>query len=255
MIASDANQLLNPLAFVTLGTVLGALLNKIFTNFDRSNLYWWFYGFSGLCFCFLIYTIYATSWAAPGGTWYFTLVCNIALVIITRFVLKTKNIYKTDELDPVINEFTGKADKEYINLLCGDIDFFGATPNEMDRHAQYTYLKAAGFKKINILCTRPKNNSERIRYGKILTDIPAVSVRYYKPTAANLSLRGRITRFQGGDRLLMYFKVSTKVYRAIETDTSDSNGALYKNIWELIWNLAEVPEKAEIDGFIDIAAK
>lgn len=170
-------------------------------------------------------------------------------------MLKTKNIYKTNELDSIINEFTGKAEKGYINLLCGDIDFFGTTPNEMDNHAQYTFLKATGFKKINILCTRPKNNSERIRYGKILTDIAAVSIRYYKPTEANLSLRGRITRFQGGDRLLMYFKVRTKVYRAIETDTSEFQGALYKNIWDLIWNLAEVPNQAEIDGFKEIAGR
>ena len=91
MTIDDANQFLNPLAFVTLGTVLGALLNKIFTNFDKNNLYWWFYGFSGLCFCFLLYTYYATSWASPGGIWYFTLVCNVSLVLITRFVLKTKN--------------------------------------------------------------------------------------------------------------------------------------------------------------------
>lgn len=39
MTNDEANQFLNPLAFVTLGTVLGALLNKIFTNFDKNNLY------------------------------------------------------------------------------------------------------------------------------------------------------------------------------------------------------------------------
>jgi len=255
MTIDDANQFLNPLAFVTLGTVLGAILNKIFASLDKNRLYWFFYGYSILCGCFLAYSAVATSYAAINGTWYFTLICNLALVAITRFYLKKKNIYKTSELDNVINDFTGKADKDYINLLCGDINFFGDGPNEMDKHAQYTYLRTARFKEINILCFPPKNNSERIRYGKILADMQGVKMRYYQPNEANLSLRGRITRYQGGDRLLMYFKISKQTYQAIETDTANSNGALYKNIWNLIWDLAKVPDQAELQQFMDLAKK
>lgn len=82
-----------------------------------------------------------------------------------------------------------------------------------------------------------------------------VKMRYYQPNEANLSLRGRITRYQGGDRLLMYFKISKQTYQAIETDTANSNGALYKNIWNLIWDLAKVPDQAELQQFMDLAKK
>lgn len=253
MTADYANQFLNPLAFVTTGTVLGALLNKVFSTSDKNNLYWFFYGFSILCGCSLLITALATKGSAINLAWYFTLIANFALILITHFYLKTKNIYKTSELDPVINHFTGKADKGFINLLCGDVNFFGASPSDMDKHAQYNYLKNAGFKAINILCFRPENNSDRIRYGKLLSDMPAVSMRYYKPTKANLYLRGRITRFHGGDKLLMYFRISPKTYQAIETDTANSHGALYKNIWDLIWDLAELPSEDELNGFIALS--
>lgn len=58
--------------------------------------------------------------------------------------------------------------------------------------------------------------------------MPQVKLRYYQPTEANLYLRGRITRTQDGDKLLMYFKFSIKTYQAIETDTANSNRLLYK---------------------------
>lgn len=253
MTVADANQYLNPLAFVSLGTVLGAMLNKVFAVKDKNNLYWIFYGFSMLCFLYLGITWFATSGAALNGAWYLTLVCNVALILITRFILTTKNIYKTAELDTVINAFTGKADKNFINLLCGDINFFGAGPDEMDKNIQYTYLKSSGFREINILCYPPVNNSDRMRYGKLLRDMPAVRLRYYQPSEANVSLRGRITRFQGGDKLMMYFKISSNTYQAIETDTANSNGALYRNIWELIWNLGQVPPIADLDRFIELS--
>lgn len=253
MTANDANVYLNPLAFVSIGALLGALLNKVFAMRDNSNLYWIFYCFSILCGIYLGVTWYSTSGGAINGSWYLTLLSNIGLVLVTRFFLKTKNIYKTAELDPVINNFTGKADKNFINLLCGDINFFGTTPKEMDTNTQYTYLKSSAFKEINILCFPPNNNSDRIRYGKLLHDMPQVNLRYYQPTEANLYLRGRITRTQDGDKLLMYFKISANTYQAIETDTANSNGLLYKNIWDLIWNLGKVPPKADLDHFIELA--
>lgn len=253
MNAYEANQYLSPLAFASLGTVLGAILNKIFTSKDRNSLYWIFYLFAIFSLIFLLYTGIASKGEAITGFWYLTLVSSTALLLVTKFMLKTKNIYKTSELDPVVNNFTGKADKAFINLLCGDMNFFGTTPNQMDNNSQYKFLKTADFKQINVLCFPPTDNSTRIRYGKILSDIPQVTLRYYQPTEANLYLRGRITRFQGGDKLLMYFKISAKTYQAIETDTSNSHGALYKNIWDLIWQLALKPPESEMQSFVKLA--
>lgn len=250
MTTTQFTDILNPLAFVSLGTFLGVVISKIFATKDKNNLYIILYAFSAIAFLFVIWAALGSKGNAVDIFWWIVLVSNILIAIVTKYFLRVKNIYKTSELDPVINEFTRKAEKDYINLLCGDINFFGETPNQMDKNSQYTCLKAAGFKEINILCFPPKNNSDRIRYGKLLHDMPVVNLRYYHPTEANLSLRGRITRVQGGDKLLMYSKLSSKTYQAIETDTANSNGALYKNIWELIWDLAKTPNKAELDGFI-----
>ncbi len=42
----------------------------------------------------------------------------------------------------------------------------------------------------------------------------------------------------GVEKLLIYSKIKSGKYLAIETDTANSNGALYNNIWKLIWSLA-----------------
>ena len=46
-------------------------------------------------------------------------------------------------------------------------------------------------------------------------------------------------RLDGSTKLLMYHKESNlKFIELLNTDTSDSDGALYNNIWELVWELA-----------------
>jgi hypothetical protein len=253
MDVNDANELLNPLGFAAFGTVLGAGLNKIFSIKEKNHWYWLFYIFAVVCVICLIWTLVATKGEVLGFFWYFTLISTVILVLVTAYVLKTKNQYQSAELDPVVNSFTEKADKQFINLLCGDVNFFGTHPTEMDKNSQYNFLRSAGFTQICIMCYPPRTSSDRIRYGKLLTDLPQTEIRYYHPNNANLSLRGRITKHQGIDKLLMYFKISGKTYQAIETDTSTASGALYRGIWNLIWDLGSKPTDNEVKEFKEIA--
>jgi len=96
------------------------------------------------------------------------------------------------------------------------------------------------------LCESPKGQIEQIRYGKILTDIAGAELKFYNPDIADLRVRGRIIQVDGVNKLLIYKKLKSKTYRAIETNTADSDGALYNNIWQLVWSLADSPTPDEV---------
>lgn len=85
--------------------------------------------------------------------------------------------------------------------------------------------------------------------------MPTTDLRFYKPDRADLKVRGRIIQLQGVDKLLMYSRIESGIYQAIETDTSNSNGALYNNIWQLIWSLADKPTQAQLDLYKGLFSK
>ena len=178
------------------------------------------------------------------------LISSICLFIFTKKFLDKKSIYRTSELDPIINNFTDLSDHNEMKLFGGDLNFFGNVPSEMDQNDQYNHLKSLCFRKLLILCEEPANNLTKIRYGKILQEMNGVELRFYNPDEADLQIRGRLKTLQGAERLLIYSKVDSGLYQTIETDTANSNGALYSNIWRLIWLLAKKPTTKQIEEFL-----
>jgi len=141
-------------------------------------------------------------------------------------------------LDPIINRFTTIADRTEIRLFGGDLNFFGNSEVQMNNNAQYTALRGSTFARISILCEEPQNADTRTRYGKILNELPGIELRFYNPEEADLLIRGRLKKVNGVDKLLIYNKLDTGRYQLILTDTANSSGALYNNIWNLVWSLA-----------------
>lgn len=240
---------------VSLGALLGVLRSKIFASKENNKLHYIFYGFSiiSALTCLIVgikYWNQIDSFAL--GVLIATFVVSILLWLATNKYLFFKNIFNSTELDTPVNKFTSNADKNDIKLFGGDLNFFGNSPSEIDNNSQYTHLKSLAFKKVSILCETPHNQIQKIRYGKILHEMPYVELRFYEPETADLKVRGRIIQVQGVTKLLMYTKIKSGIYQSLETDTANSNGALYNNIWELAWALAQRPAKADLDSYIAI---
>lgn len=177
------------------------------------------------------------------------LISGICIIIFTKKFLDKKSIYRTSELSPIIKRFTDLSDHNELKLFGGDLNFFGNTPSEMDMNDQYNHLKSLCFRMLLILCEVPADNSTKIRYGKIIQEMRGVELKFYKPDEADLQIRARLKTLQGAERLLIYSKVDSGLYQTIETDTANSNGALYSNIWRLIWSLAREPSRQQIEEF------
>jgi len=249
---------------LSVGAILGALRSKIFAIKGQSKLHYFFYGFSGFVllisiYCVITYwnhffnppTVEKTNWFSI-SVLIAAIISSVALYFFTKKHLVFKDIYTTKELDPIVNKFTSNADKSEIKLFGGDLSFLGNSPGEIDINDQYTHLRSMAFTKVSILCETPGTQIQRMRYGKILYDMQEIELRFYNPDKADLRVRGRLTKLNGSDRLLMYNKIRSGVYEAIHTDTSSSKGALYNNIWELVWDLARRPNKEEIDSYIGL---
>ena len=246
-------------ASVLLGALLGVLRSKIFALKNTNSLHYFFYAISIIVFLGSILSLFLFWKEYNMETHRFALyvlitatISSISLFIVTKFHLASKDIYKTSELDKIVNNFTSNADKKNIKLLGGDLNFFGEHPAQIDQNDQYIDLKSHTFKKVSILCETPHNNTQKIRYGKILYELQGAELRFYNPDAADLRVRGRIIQVTGVDKLLMYTKISSGIYRAIETDTANSNGALYNNIWELVWSLAHIPTNEQNQSYINM---
>lgn len=244
---------------VALGALLGVLRSKIFAIKHATKLYYFFYIFSAAVFLFSVIGLIAFWNELIAVKKYFdisiiiaALISSVGLFIITKKYLHIKDTFKTPELDPIVNGFTSNADKNEIKLFGGDLNFFGNSPADIDINKQYTHLRGLAFKKISILCEAPTSQIQRIRYGKILSEMPGTELKFYFPDNADLRVRGRIIQVTGVNKLLMYTKIKSGVYQAIETDTGNSNGALYNNIWELAWSLATKPSFQEIDSYISL---
>ena len=177
------------------------------------------------------------------------IISSILLIWVTRKFLAGKHQYTVTELNPVVNAFSRNADKGNIKLLAGNLDFFGRSEQEIDWHPQYVCLKEEAFRQIEILCTAPITNEDKMRYGKIITDFPTVQLRYYKPSNADLKVRGRIKTLNNVTRLLIYSKVTPGHYEALELNTAETDGALYSHLWNLIWDLADVPTPEQLADY------
>ncbi len=248
-------------ASLCLGSYLTALRAKITSSKRKNKLHYAFYGVTILFFASAIVALFyywseLFSERETGNPNYFGLttigVCiagTIILFLFTRKNLVGKYQYKTSELDPVVNRFTKNADKDNIRLLAGDINFFGNSPIDMENNSQYECLKKERFREIQILCWKPKTNAEKIRYGKIINDMPEVKIKFYKPPKADLKIRGRLKTLNNVTHLLIYNKIQSGIYEALEIDTANSSGAMYNHLWELIWESAEEPSHADLQEY------
>jgi hypothetical protein len=242
---------------ISIGIFFGVLGNKIASINNKSFWKWIFYlaGLLSIVIPCIVAFVYHTIIEASTSLIILlisSVVSGVLLIIGTKKILDKKQIFNSKELDPIVNDFTSKADKNEIKLFGGDLNFFGNSPQEIDINSQYTHLRSLQFNRVLILCETPNNQIQRIRYGKILSELQGAELRFYEPQQADLRVRGRIIRMDGSTKLLMYNKERSKVYKAIETDTSDSNGALYNNIWDLVWQLATQPSAQEMAGFISL---
>ncbi|MEQ9297809.1 MAG: hypothetical protein RIF33_04560 [Cyclobacteriaceae bacterium] len=251
----DSITILATTLSISTGILLGAIGNKLVSSKERSGWIFAFYILSLIVLLVPVYLVivdFSTLKQWPQLLLPFmTFAGGVGIFIFTKRILSVKDIFKPDELTPKINELTEIADKSIIKLFGGDLDFFGSSPKEMDLNSQYSTLKAAGFNKIFIICETPGTNdtTTMVRYGKILTEISGVELKFYNPEQADLRVRGRILKQNGSDRLLMFTKIASKRYKALETDTADSTGALYGNLWDLIWSLANTPKDEKIEEY------
>jgi hypothetical protein len=244
---------------VGLGAIYGGLRSKIFASKTRGILHYPYYLLSvglllvaGYAAMKYNHELFYSDNRFALFIWFGTLVVAIGLFFVTKKYLIVKDIYKTSELDPIVNKFTAPANKDKIKLFGGDLNFLGNNPQEMDNHPQYIHLKSMDFRRVLILCALPHNNIQKIRYGKIIYDFRGAELKFYRPDEADLKLRGRIITVGKVSRLLMYSKVASKVYQAIQTDVGDSSGALYNGIWELVWSLARPASNDEITEYVNL---
>lgn len=180
-----------------------------------------------------------------------SIISSILLIYLTHKSPVAKEHYTTEELNPVVNAFSKSADKDNIKLWAGNLDFFGKTLADIDRHDQYKCLKEESFREIQIICTEPSSYNDKLRYGKIITDLPA-KLKYYEPSSADLKVRGRIKTLNNVIMLLIYRKVDSGIYEAIPLDTAETDGAHYSHLWSLIWGLSQKPTEEELAEYKEI---
>lgn len=252
MSATDFVTLLYASASITAGAFIGVLGNWMVSYKSKTNWKYIFYSLSALSFllgAFYFFTYDSIKTIDLIGL-SILIISSILLFFLTYIVLDKKTLFKTTELDPIINKFTDLSDRSEIKLFGGDLNFFGNSTTDMDKNNQYSHLKALKIRKVSILCEEPREGSTKIRYGKIMNELNGVELRYYDPDKADLSIRGRLLKNNGVVRLLIYEKIVSGIYKAIETDTANSNGALYNNIWDLTWSLAKVPTEKEKEEYV-----
>lgn len=237
---------------LTLGAFLTAVRSQLNSSKKRSSLHIIFYIVSGIVISSTLICVYK-NWNDLNTFGIIVLILadlsSIALIWFTKKYLAGKNHYTTKSLNPIVNKFTANADKNNIKLLAGDINFFGNTPLEMNSNSQYNCLLETSFRRIQILCFEPQNNIEKIRYGKILSDLNGVEFKYYHPQEADLLIRGRMKTLNNVTHLLIYNKISSGIYEALETDTANSNGALYNHTWNLLWRVSKEPTQAQLSEY------
>lgn len=253
MMYSDVTQFLVVFTGISLGAFLGIAGNKLVSSNYIPGIKWIFYllAVTSIIIGGIFSVVFFKYLEILGKISIITLiVTGVALFIFTYRFLDVKYIFKTKELTPIINNWSSNADRSEIKLFGGDLSFFGNSFSEMNQDQQYVYLRDARFRKILILCEEPKTSETKRRYGKILDELKGTDLRFYEPDKADLQIRGRLKTVNGVSKLLVFLKIGSGRYQTIDTDTANSNGALYNNIWNLTWSLAKAPTDVEKDEYI-----
>ncbi len=266
----DVLKLLLAGASLTAGAFFTALRAKITSTKYKNWLHTSFYVISAIIIIgagSVIYSFWSEIFAKNDempdskNNWFavfviaLSITSSLALIWVTYKFLVGTYQYTVDKLNPIVNKFSENADKNNIKLLAGNLDFFGKSIPDIDKHPQYICLRKESFSRIQILCTPPNLNEDKMRYGKIISDLPTVELRYYKPTSADLNVRGRIKTLGGVPMLLIYNKIQSGLYEAIELNTAESQGAHYSSLWSLIWDLADSPTQEQLSEYKDIYQK
>ncbi len=236
----------------SIGLLLGFLCNAFFIN--RPNIFikliLFFFGLMVVIFSIYYYCTdnidnLLTKLLIP-----LSFILGVTIIIISIKLPLIRRYMTPKRLNKIINKHTLLADRNEIKLLGGDLSFFGAAPKNIEENEQYKALKDKNFNKIYVLCETPVQEETKIRYGKIISDFgDIVELKFYNPDEADLRIRGRLFVEKGVQKLLIFKKHSTKKYKAIATDTANEKGALYTNIWKLIWSLAILPSQVDIDKY------
>ncbi|OSZ81949.1 hypothetical protein CAP35_01365 [Chitinophagaceae bacterium IBVUCB1] len=251
----DLEKILLSSGSLTVGAYLTAVRGKINSSKIQNRLHYVFYAVCVLVALLGLYSVYAFWSQIAKLNWFFitcVILCLLASYLLFKFTFnnasKTQQ-YKTRDLDPIVNRFTIDADTDNIILIAGDLNFFGQTPEDMSANSQYQCLLKAGFRNIQILCFEPNTDAERRRYGKVINDFERVEIKFYSPENADLRIRGRMKTLRNVTHLLIYKKIKAGTYEALEWDTANENGALYTNLWTLLWSIARVPTEEQLQEY------
>lgn len=234
---------------ILIGTFLGTLGSQLVSKNSKTRWIYSFYimGVAGIIYGSIYYhNIYYYKVPLNTDEIYASFACIASGILLIIYTLTTKQTalqYTLKDLNPIVNNFTNNADHQEIKLFGGDLNFFGNIIL-MDDNIQYKALKEKNFNKVSILCEEPQNDQTRIRYGKLLSELNGIQIKFYNPDTADLKIRGRIKTIEGVTRVLMYSKTDVRdLYEALETDIANRNGVLINNIWNLVWSLARpIPE-------------
>lgn len=171
------------------------------------------------------------------------------------------DILNRHKLSEKLKEFTKDAKKEEISLWGGDLDFLGNSEEEINQSDQYTQLK--GFSNINILCNRPdpKNETDKVRFGKILNDFQqkVVFKFYHDEKSPDIHVRGRIKKknYTPYNRAaLVHEKLKDGWYKTIEEDISaKACSEVYLRVWKMVWHHADPISDDEKSEYIEAYQK
>jgi len=195
--------------------------------------------------------------SSGGNKWiaWLTILASIAYGPLMWLLSRAGKRFSTKQLDPKIIAFTADANDSLLRLSFGDINCFGETPRQMDRHPQYSQLRDLNFRELQILSERPRDAAQRIRYGKLVTDLRGVRMRHYNDsTAPDIGIRGRIKKSGAAnvDQVQLYKKIRNDgktEYEAVEHGVLHSDCTLYVKLWELLWRNADEAAPAEIEDW------
>ncbi|MDD3740589.1 MAG: hypothetical protein PHH30_05045 [Bacteroidales bacterium] len=248
----DSLCLVTPAVF---GLLCGIICNYLFTNKPNVWLKRILFGVGITTLSFAVFCLFRIHDNSDFNKTLMVLsfILGFILIVISFVIPTIKRYYSPRSLNKIINKATEVADRKEIKLLAGDLSFFGLNPLEIEKNSQYICLKKKSFQKILILCETPKHNTTKICYGKILNDFnEQVELKFYEPDIADLQIRGRLYINSRVKKLLIFTKKDKAKYKAIVTDTASESGALYDNIWNLIWSLAKSPTEEQKEEYITL---
>jgi len=248
-------EILNFAAPLFMGLVIGLFYTILFANKPNLILKWILsvLGILVMVFSIAFYFLFKpTKWFEIFQI-LMLFIAGLSAFLIVIFSPTIRKYLSSKKINKIINKVTNTSDRNNMKLLGGDLNFFGTEINQMESNSQYLCLKSKSFYKIHILCENPKMLETKIRYGKILSDFgETVELKFYNPDIADLRIRGRLFERTGVKKILMFTKKTSSKYKLIATDTASENGALYNNIWDLIWSLAITPSDSDKQEYVQL---